>query len=97
MPSQQVDIETREADRWAKSLERLVKRAQIFTSRWNIPVFTGDLFAWVGTWYVNRHETSGAQLEGAMVSFLTQLLEMRNSYAASWEVETGRANARSLG
>jgi hypothetical protein len=95
-PDQDVDKETREADHWANRLEGVIERERNFISKWSIPVFNqelNDLLTWVGTWKVNRHDTSATQLAKAMALNYNGLLTQRDSYAATLAAAAGNAKA----
>ena len=77
------DDSIRDGEKWARSLESYIERAQGFRNGWYGDYFLDDgLFSLVAHWYTNYNETSADELEKIMLVHRQFLIDMRQDYAS---------------
>jgi len=88
LPSRSLDSPTddsiRDGEKWARSLEEYIERAQGFRQRWYGGFFNGDLVHYIATWRTNLHHTSADDLIKLLINHREMLLKMRQDYASSF-------------
>ena len=86
------DDSIRDGERWARSLEEYVTRAQGFSQGWYGDFFYGDLINYVTTWRTTNRDTTADDLLKILMDHRETLLKLRKDYATSF-ISGGLAGA----
>lgn len=79
-----LDDSIRDGERWARSLEEYLERAQGFRNGWYGDFFRGDLVQYVATWRSNYHDTSAGEFIKLLIDHREALLKMRQEYVTAF-------------
>jgi hypothetical protein len=78
------DDSIRDGERWARSLEEYLERAQMFRQTRYGDYFHGDLVQFVATWRSYQHDASSNELLRLLMDHRKALLRMRGEYVTAF-------------
>ena len=79
-----LDDSIRDGERWARSLEEYIERAQGFRHGWYGDFFNGDLVHYIALWRSKQRDTSADEFIKLLIDHREALLKMRQEYVTAF-------------